>query len=125
MIGVFYDNLITFQKQMPGFPVTKDLWVEVVSKYLEQKDGNHDEAYYRKLINNAIIKNKESATKLYIDSVKYAASKGLRPGMTFLNGIPILVNSTSTFEETAKALITEEQELHLFDIVDSKLTMEE
>jgi len=59
----------------------------------------------------------------YIDAIKYAVSRGLEPGVTFVNGRVVTDATYMQFNQTAVyEIVTDEQQNVLIGIMDDIIT---
>jgi hypothetical protein len=73
-------------------------------------------------IARALQENEEDSKLSYANAIRFAVDKGLKPGMSFLNGRPLPTNEDDA--EQLQTIFTEEQQLVFGMIMEQKITDE-
>jgi len=129
-LGIWSSNLENFKKQYPGLPVPeKGILLQVFAAVMSQTDGAtmaQEEASELGL--QALASVLVGNSTMYGEAIEFAHNKGLRPGMTFLNGCPFEEGnkklSRSERYKKAELQLREEQELMLINIAGGEITDE-
>ena len=120
----FQRAMMDHKASQPNEELPLQIWIDIlandVQEHFQDKEVYAD---FKKKLLTALDEKSETLAERYIDAIKYAVSRGLEPGVTFVNGRVVTDATYMQFNQTAVyEIVTDEQQNVLIGIMDDIIT---